>query len=172
MPVDDLFLPVYEELRSLAAGYFRRGPAAQTLQPTVLVHEAYLRLARETASRWKSRGHFLAVAAKAMRQVLIDHHRRRSAAKRGGRLERISIASAEPAAAGAPAIDFLALNEALERLEALDGRQARVVELRFFGDLSMQETAEVLEVSLGTVEKDWRAARAWLARELRKGDLP
>ena len=166
-----LFLPVYEESRSLAARYFRKGPAAQTLQPTVLVHEAYLRLARETASRWKSRGHFLAVAAKAMRQVLIDHHRRRSAQKRGGGLERIRISSAEPAAGG-PTVDFLAINEALERFEALDGRQAQVVEMRFFGDLSMQETAEVLGVSLGTVEKDWRVARAWLARELKKGDPP
>jgi RNA polymerase sigma factor (TIGR02999 family) len=169
MSVDDLFLPVYEELRSIAAVHFRKGPASRTLQPTVLVHEAYLRLARETASRWKSRGHFLAVAAKAMRQVLIDHHRRRSAEKRGGRLERISLSIAEPAV-GAPAVDFLVLEEALERLEALDGRQARVVELRFFGDLSMQEIAEALDVSLGTVEKDWRVARAWLARELGKGD--
>jgi RNA polymerase sigma factor (TIGR02999 family) len=169
MSVDDLFLPVYEELRAIAAAHFRRGAASRTLQPTVLVHEAYLRLARETASRWKSRGHFLAVAAKAMRQVLIDHHRRRSAEKRGGRLERISISSVEPAA-DAPEVDFLALNEALERLEALDGRQAKVVELRFFGDLSMEEIAGVLAVSLRTVEQDWRVARAWLARELAKGD--
>jgi len=163
--LDLLVALVYDTLRQLAAQRLRSaGSAASTLQPTALVHEAFLRLVHGDID-WQSRAHFFAVASKTMRHVAIDHARRRGAGKRGGDVVRVDLTGAEIAAAG-PAVEVLALDEALSRLEALDARQAKVVELRFFAGLSSDETAAVLDCSPATVERDWRTARAWLFREL------
>lgn len=161
-----LFSVVYDELRKLAAATLRTERPGHTLQPTALVHETYLRLAHEPASRWQDRGHFFAVAALAMRRILVDHARGRNALKRGGgtldapRPDAIANPSAE---AG---VDYVLLDLALERLAALDQRQARIVELRFFAGLSVEETAEAVGASTRTVKRDWQMARAWLRREM------
>jgi RNA polymerase sigma factor (TIGR02999 family) len=160
---------VYDELRALAAGWLKRNSKDHTLQPTALVHEAYLRLVDQSNDSWQSRAHFMAVAAKAMRQILIDYARRQQAAKRGGNWRRISLDAAAESVALSPA-DMLALDEALNKLATLNQRQASIVELRFIAGLSVEETAHVLGVSGRTVKFDWRMARAWLSRELRKGD--
>ena len=154
---------VYAELRALAASYFR-GRGGQTLQPTALVHEAFLRLHRH-AGAVTDRAHFFAIAATAMRQILTDHARRRRALKRGGAdKERVTLSNL--AAFDSP-VDLVVLDDLLSRLGALDERQARLVELRFFAGMTEQETAEVLGVSLRTVQKEWRKAKAWLLAELR-----
>lgn len=157
---------VYEELRALAASYFRRQPDNHTLQPTALVHEAYLKLVHQTSAQWNDRAHFFAVAAKAMRQILVNHAHARNAEKRGGGATRIILGDD---LAPTPERDFdaIALDEALKRLTALDERKASVVELRFFSGLSVDEVAHVLNVSKTTVEADWRLARAWLSKELK-----
>jgi RNA polymerase sigma-70 factor (ECF subfamily) len=160
---------VYDELRSLAGAWLRGQRSGHTLQPTALVHEAYLRLVDQTGAHWQSRAHFMAVAATAMRQILIDHARRQQAAKRGGNWRRISLDQAADALP-LPEVDVLALDEALTRLAALNPRQAQIVEMRFIAGLSVDETAHVLDVSPRTVKFDWRMARAWLLRELRKGE--
>jgi RNA polymerase sigma factor (TIGR02999 family) len=161
----DLLVPmVYDTLRRLAAQRLR-GAAPATLQPTALVHEAFLRLVHGDVD-WQSRAHFFAVASTTMRNVAIDHARRRHAGKRGGDAVFVDLTHEAEAAAAVPAVDVLALDEALSRLEALDSRQAKVVELPFFAGLSAEETAEVLDCSLATVTRDWRTARAWLFREL------
>lgn len=159
---------VYDELRRLAAAYLRRERPGQTLQATALVHEAYLRLIGERAQRWRDKTHFLAIAALSMRQILVQRARDRKAAKRGGDPARITFDERALAAPGdrAPAIDLVALDEALERLAALDPRQAKIVELRYFGGLGVEECAEVLGISPATVKRDWTLARAWLRREL------
>ena len=159
---------VYEQLRALAASYLRGERAGHTLQPTALVHEAFLRLQAGSPVRYQNHTHFFAVAARAMRQVLVDHARRRAAAKRGGDPERVTLDDGLQLGGDAESrvIDVLALDEALERLGKLDERQARVVELRFFGGLTIDEAARVLEVSTDTVEDDWAMARAWLKRTL------
>jgi RNA polymerase sigma factor (TIGR02999 family) len=155
---------VYGELRALAASYFR-GRGEHTLQPTALVHEAFLRLVRTTAP-FSGREHFFAVAATAMRQILSSHARQRRAEKRGGGAQPITLN--EALVADAPSeIDIVELDDVLSQLERLDERQARIVEYRFFGGLHMEEIAEVLGLSLTTVEKEWRRARAWLAAELK-----
>jgi RNA polymerase sigma-70 factor (ECF subfamily) len=155
----------YRELRRIAGRYMRAQRDDHTLQPTALVHEAYLRLAHARGSGWKSRTQFVAVAASAMRCVLIDSARRRGAAKRHGGARMTLV---EGSAIDEPRpIDLLALDEALQRLAAVEERPARVVELRFFGGLELARVAEVLGVSLPTVKRDWRFAKAWLARELR-----
>ena len=160
---------VYAELRALAGSYFR-GRSEQTLQPTALVHEVYLRLVRADGTEWKDRAHFMAVAATAMRQILTDRARRRTAGKRGGiGRERVTLANLP---AFAPAVDVVALDDLLGRLAELDARQARLVELRFFGGLTEEEAAETLGVSLRTVQKDWRKAKAWLLAELGDGSGP
>jgi RNA polymerase sigma factor (TIGR02999 family) len=163
----DLLVPlVYDALRQLAAQRLRGSAAgAITLQPTALVHEAFLRLVHGEID-WQSRAHFFAVASKTMRNVAIDHARRRHADKRGGDAVRVELTEGVGVAAGGPGVDVLALDEALSRLETLDARQAKVVELRFFAGLSTAETAVVLDCSSATVERDWRSARAWLFREL------
>ena len=156
---------VYEQLHRLAEGYFRRQPKGHTLNPTALIHEAYLKLAAREGGRWKDRTHFLAVAATAMRQILVDHARGREAVRRGGGRQRITLdESAMPSADRD--VDLLALDEALERLAGLDERKARVIELRFFAGLTVQETAAALGVSSVTVKRDWSMARAWIEREL------
>ena len=162
----DRLLPlVYEELRARAGAHFRHQGADHTLQPTALVHEAYLKLIDQTEIEWKDRAHFLALAATAMRQVLIDHARAKNAEKRGGAWKRVTL-QGQGSAAGIGELDVIALDEALQKLENIDSRQARVVELRFYAGLSVSDAAEVIGVSARTVELDWKMAKAWLSREL------
>jgi len=164
--LDRLVPLVFDELRRLAQSYLRRERADHTLQPTALVNEAYLRLVDQQGLRWQSRAHFFGIAANLMRQILVDHARRRAAEKRGGAdLQRLSLTQAERVV-GRADVDVLALNEALDRLAEFDPQQARIVELKFFAGLTIEETAEVLGVSHATVERDWKLARAWLKREL------
>src|SRR5688572_4982575 len=152
---------VYDELREVSAAFLRREPPDLTLQATALVHEAFLRLVDQTRVEWRDRTHFCAVAAQAMRRILIDHARARNARKRGSAWERVLLDEAVQVFSER-SVDLLALDEVLSRLAGLDPREARVVELRFFGGLSNPEVADLLGVSLRTVEDDWRAARAWL----------
>jgi RNA polymerase sigma factor (TIGR02999 family) len=156
---------VYDELRRLARAYLARERPGHTLQPTALVHEAYLRLVDQTRVDWQNRAHFFAIAATSMRRILVSHARRRHAAKRGGAALTLTLDEGL-AAAGERDVDLVALDEALAALERLDPRQARIVELRFFAGLTIEETATALEVSPATVKLDWKLARAWLFREL------
>ena len=162
----DRLLPlVYDELRRIAARHLRRERAGHSLQPTGLVHEAYLRLVGAPGPEWQDRAHFFGVSARLMRQILVDHARARGAAKRGGAARRVTLTDhVEPAVERD--LDLLALDEALRRLEEMDPVQGRVVELRYFTGLSIEETAEVLGKSPATVNREWRMARAWLRREL------
>jgi len=157
---------VYGELRRLATHYLRGERPGQTLQPTALVHEAYLRLLKDRPDRWQNRAHFCAIAAHSMRQILIERARARDALKRGGGQPRVTFDESLPAAANGRSIDFVALDAALERLAALDAEQARIIELRFFGGLTIEETADAMGSSPATVKRHWALARAWLAREL------
>lgn len=157
---------VYNELRRLASNYLRRERASHTLQPTALVNEAYLKLVDQRNAKWQNRAHFFGISAQLMRRILVDHARQHQAAKRGGsNQQRLSITSAEQVAKQ-PEVDLLALNEALDELTLMDPQQAQIVELKFFGGLSIDETAEVLGISHATVERDWKVARAWLRRQL------
>ncbi len=160
-------------MRALAASYFARRQAGHTLQPTALVHEAYLKLVGGEG-RWQNRAHFMAVAATAMRQILMNHARDKAAAKRGGGAAKITIIDALTPATEEPdagrRLDLIALDEALTKLAAVSARQARVTELRFFGGLTIAETAHVLGVGTTTVEDDWHMARAWLGRELQAAE--
>jgi RNA polymerase sigma-70 factor, ECF subfamily len=168
-----LFVRVYAHLRSLAGTYFRGKAASHTLQPTALVHEAFLRLMRRDGG-WEDRNHFIAVAATAMRQILTDHARRRSADKRGGGQAHLSLGDWLPGDAAvrgdAGAVDALAMDDALKQLALMSPRQVRIVELRCFGGLTVEEAAEVLSLSRATVEREWRLARAWLRSALLAGD--
>jgi RNA polymerase sigma factor (TIGR02999 family) len=157
---------VYGELRRQAARLLRRERRDHTLQPTALVHETYLRLIEQHAADWKNRTQFFAVAATAMRRILVDHARRHGARKRGGSWDRISFDETRRAWPGPPDVDILALEEALDELAVLDPPKVRLVELRFFAGLDLEETAAVLGVSQSTVTRDWRLARAWLFRRL------
>jgi RNA polymerase sigma factor (TIGR02999 family) len=162
----DALLPlVYDELRRVARAHLRRERPGQTLQATALVHEAWLRLMREQHVEWQNRAHFCAIAANSMRQILVERARARKAAKRGGAWARLSLHE-ELAAAPEAAVDVEALDQALERLAARDAGQARLVELRYFGGLTIEETADVLNVSPATVKRSWMVARAWLKKEL------
>ncbi len=156
---------VYDELRRVAARHLRGQRPGHTLQTTALVNEAYLRLIDASQVHWQNRAHFFAVSAQLMRRILVDFARSRNYQKRGGGAQQISLDEAAEVAAGRSA-DVLALDEALTRLAALNLRQAQVVELRYFGGLSEEETAEALKVSLRTVQRDWNFARVWLHREL------
>jgi len=163
--VNELMRLLYGELRRLAASYLRRERSGHTLQPTALVNEAYLRLLEQEQTDWKNKSHFMAIAAQAMRRVLVDHARRRHAEKRGGPLPRLSLEevivySQEQAG------ELIVLDELMERLARIDPQQARVVELRVFGGMTVEETAEVLGISPATVKRDWAMAKAWLAREM------
>ena len=167
--LDRLMPLVYDELRRLAASYLRRERPGQTLQATALVHEAYVRLIGEKSHTWQNRNHFLAIAALSMRQILVQRARARKATKRGGDPIRIELDDRllPPSAAGEQdEVDLVALDGALEKLAELDPRQAKVVELRYFGGLSVGEAAAALDVSPATVKRDWTLARAWLKREL------
>lgn len=163
--LDELIPLVYDELRRLAEGYLRRERAGHTLQPTALVNEAYLKLVNQKRVAWKNRGQFFAVASQAMRRLLVDHARRHHADKRGGGVTHVPLEQAE-VAVPAREVDVIALDRALERLAALDATQAKVVELRYFGGLTLEESAEVLGTSRATVIRAFRVARAWLEREL------
>ncbi len=160
---------VYDQLRGLAGRYLGQERTDHTLQPTALVHEAYLKLVDDRAIDYNGRTHFIGIAARAMRQVLIDHARHDRAIKRGGGRGRITLDNVLGFPEGT-AVDFSHLTEALDRLAGLDDRKAGVVELRFFGGLTNEEVAQALGVSASTVERDWRVARAWLRRELSKSD--
>jgi RNA polymerase sigma-70 factor (ECF subfamily) len=164
----DALLPlVYAELRRLAAGYLRRERHGHTLQPTALVHEAYLRMIDQTQVRWQNRAHFFGVAAQMMRRILVDHARSQQAEKRGGDMQKLSL-DENIDVSGERASDLVALDEALQRLAEIDPQKSRVVELRFFGGLSVEETAEVLGVSAPTVKRQWRMAKAWLFGQVQK----
>jgi RNA polymerase sigma factor (TIGR02999 family) len=164
--LDRLLPVVFDELRRLAGGYLRRERSDHTLQPTALVNEAYLRLVDQQSVRWQNRAQFFGIAANLMRQILVDHARQRAAEKRGGAHQRrLSLTQAERIAKHEE-VDVLALNEAMERLAAFDVQQSRIVELKFFAGLTIEETAEVLNISHATVEREWKLARAWLRREL------
>src|SRR5688572_22405638 len=158
---DRLVPVVYQELRRRAAAHLRREPRLQTLQPTDLVHEAYLRLVNQRNAVWRNRAQFFGVAAEIMRRLLVDRARARFAAKRSGRWSRITLESLS-ASTDPVDVEVLDLDAALTRLAAVDERKSRIAELRFFGGLSLEEAGEVLELSLATVERDWQFARAWL----------
>jgi RNA polymerase sigma factor (TIGR02999 family) len=163
--VDKLLPLLYDELRRLADRALSREPRGHTLQATALVHEAYLRLIDQRQAHWRNRAHFLSVAAMVMRRILVDHARRRGAEKRGGDRRGLSLDDAV-VYAEEQAVDLVHLDEALTRLAGLDPQQARIVELRFFGGMTIEETAEATGVSPATVKRDWTLARAWLYREI------
>jgi RNA polymerase sigma factor (TIGR02999 family) len=163
--LDSLIPLVYEELRRIAQHYLRNERPGHTLQSTALVHEAYVRLIRQDLPQWQNRAHFFAVAAQLMRQILVDHARAYRAGKRGGGVCNLALDDAEKGAQQVD-VDIVALDDALKTLSAMDPQQGKVVELKFFGGLSIEDTAEVLGVSSSTVKRDWITARAWLHREL------
>lgn len=180
--LDELMPLVYGELRRLAQNHLRRERPGHTLQRTVLVHEAFLRLVNQKEVRWQGRAHFLGLASRLMRRILVDHARARLAAKRGDGALHVSFddaiavpdadveIDADPEALLAtpnqPTVDLVALDSALQRLEAMDPQQGKVVELRFFGGLTVEETAQALDISVATVKREWAVAKAWLHREL------
>jgi RNA polymerase sigma-70 factor (ECF subfamily) len=164
---DALMGLVYDELRQLAGSFLRRQAPGHTLQPTALVHEAYIRLAKRTSLDCESRAHFFNIAAQAMRQILVDHARRRRAAKRGGSGVKVTLDEGV-ARTETPDVDLLSLMEALEGLSKLNQRHSDIVTLRFFGGLTVEEVAQQLGVTTRTVELDWRMARSWLVSELKK----
>jgi RNA polymerase sigma-70 factor, ECF subfamily len=160
---------VYDELRRIARRCLAGEKGGRSLQPTALVHEAYLKLAGEKHRPWQNNAHFRAIAASSMREILVDRARARGAAKRGGSRVRVTLTDA--VAASGPPVDLLALDQALTRLGALDPRQARIVELRYFGGLTVEECAQSLDVSPATVKREWSMARAWLKGEMKSDDV-
>jgi RNA polymerase sigma factor (TIGR02999 family) len=166
--LDRLIPIVYDDLRRVAGRRLRMEREGHTLSATALVHETYLRLMGQHPSHLQNRSHFFAVASELMRRILVDHARRRRASKRGGGAVRITL-DAAVAGGASPDLDLVAVDDALTELAALDTRQARIVEMRFFGGLSAEEAAEVLGISRATVERDWGLARAWLYRRLKSG---
>ena len=168
---EQLFAEVYSELHAMAVRCLRRERKDHTLQPTALVHEVYLKLVGQARVEWQGRAHFLAIAAHAMRQILVDHARRHQAAKRGGTLHRITLDD-NLAVESDRNLDLLPLEDALTKLTKLDPRQARMVELRFFGGLDVAEVAEVTGIPKRSVEREWTMVRAWLRRELSKSYGP
>lgn len=168
LAVSKIMPVVYDELRRLARHYLRGDRAAQSLQPTALVNEAYVRLAQEKARGWQNRAHFCAIAARSMREILVERARARNAAKRGGSRVRVTLDDGIAATASDSSVDLLALDETLNALSALDPQLSRIVELRFFGGLTVEESAEALGISPTTVKRGWSVARAWLKREMQK----
>jgi RNA polymerase sigma factor (TIGR02999 family) len=164
--LDDLMPMIYEDLRRLAAAYMRREPVGHALQATALVSEAYLRLVDQRRVKWRNRAHFFGVAAGMMRRILVDQARRRRAERRGRDWERVTLTGLELAANEPSQIDVLALHESLEKLAVFDPQQARIVELRYFAGLTIDEAAEVVGVSAATVEREWTIAKAWLRANL------
>lgn len=169
--LEQLMPLVYDELHRLAGAYLRRERHEHTLQPTALVNEAYLKLVRQRNVRWQNRAQFFGVAAQLMRRILVDHARANYATKRGG--DRVNVSLKDIGAyGGQPDSDVLALHDVLNRLAEIDPDQSRIVELRFFGGLTIEEAAEVMHVSHSTVEREWKVAKAWLKRELTKSERP
>jgi RNA polymerase sigma factor (TIGR02999 family) len=166
--LDELTPLIYDELRRLAGYYLQRERSGHTLQGTALVHEAYMRLVQQDHAQWENRAHFFAVAARMMRRILVDHARNTLAAKRGAGTPKLSLDEAL-GVAQAESGELVDLDEALRRLSGLDEQQGKVVELRFFAGLSVEETASVLGISTATVKRDWATAKAWLYRELNRG---
>jgi RNA polymerase sigma factor (TIGR02999 family) len=166
--LDRLIPLVYDELRAIAGRYLSHESASHTLQSTALVHEAYVRLIGQRSVQWQNRAHFFGIAAQMMRRILVDHARRQHRDKRGGNAPKLSLDEAMGAAVPEPPFDLIALDDALTALALVDSRGARIIELRFFSGLTIEETAEVLDISAGTVKREWSAARAWLYREVRK----
>jgi RNA polymerase sigma factor (TIGR02999 family) len=166
--LDEMLPLVYSELKRLASNYLRRERSDHTLQTTALVHEAYMRLIDQHQVDWKNKAHFLGIAAEMMRRILVNYARDRAAAKRGGGAKRISL-SIVGDANEQPVLDLIALDRALSELACVDSRKSRIVELKFFGGMTSQETAEVLGISDATVEREWVVARAWLYRALAGG---
>ncbi len=166
--LETLFPLVYDELHRQAARFLRRERIGHTLQTTALINEAYLKLIDQQNVNWQNRAHFFGIAAQAMRRILVDYAKSRHREKRGGANENLPLEAVSLAVSGARGIDLEALDEALTRLALLDNRQARIVELRYFSGLSIEETAEVLHISTATVKSDWRSAKAWLYREITK----
>lgn len=164
--VDELIPLVYPELRRIARARLRRERRGHILQTTALINEAYLRLVDQTRTPWESRSHFFAICARMMRRILVDHARRRQAEKRGGDLQRVTFDDEVASAGGDAAVDVVVLDRALEGLAELDPRQARIVELRYFGGMTIEETATAVGVSPATVKRDWATARAWLRRKI------
>ena len=164
--VNEIFPLIYGELKKLANNYLRNERVSHTLQPTALVHEAYLKLVDHTRINWQNRAHFMGMAATMMRQILIDHARKHRAGKRGGEHENLSIEESIIIVAGEKSMDLIALDDALKELAKFDEQKSRIVELRYFGGLSVEETAEVLGVSEITVKRHWRMAKAWLAEAI------
>ena len=165
--LDRLVPLVYEELRVIAGRYLSRESPGHTLQSTALVHEAYVKLIGQRRVHWQNRAHFFGIAAQMMRRILVDHARHAARDKRGGPAPTLSLDEAVATAGPEADVDLLALDEALTSLARIDPRGARIIELRFFSGLTLEETAEVVGVSVGTVKRDWSAARAWLYREMR-----
>lgn len=163
--LEQLMPLVYDELRRMAKRYMNSQPSGHTLQTTALIHEAYLKLAENREKHWQNRAHFFAVAAQAMRHILVDRARARKAEKRGGAAQKVSLEEAA-IISNERISEVIALDDALKNLEKEDARKSRVVELRYFGGLSVEETAEVLKISSETVMRDWRFAKTWLLREL------
>lgn len=161
----DVFPLIYDELRRLAQAQLRREPDGHTLSPTALVHEAYMRLIDYSRTEWAGRAHFLAVASTAMRRILVDHARGQRSLKRGGALRRVSIDDVELGTEDRAEL-LIAIDEGLARLKEIDARQAQVVECRFFGGMTEEETAEALGIGLRTVKRDWAKAKSWLHREI------
>ena len=167
--LDQLMPLVYDELHRLAEGYLRRERREHTLQPTALVNELFLKFFDQNSMSWQNRAQFFGVAAQIMRRILVDHARAHFASKRGG--DRFAVSLKDVGVFGAqPDADLLALHDVLNRLEQIDKDQARIVELRFFGGLTIKETAEVMQISHATVEREWRTAKAFLKRELTRGE--
>ena len=167
--LDELTPLVYQELRRIAGSFLRRERASHTMQPTVLLHEAYMRLAGQNATSWKDRAHFFGVAAHLMRMILVDHARAKSAEKRGGGLKPVTLEEALSASTERPA-DLVALDDALMELEKFDPRKSKVIELRYFGGLTIEEASEVLGISTSTLVRDQRLAEAWIQRQMQSLD--
>ncbi|MCA1624214.1 MAG: sigma-70 family RNA polymerase sigma factor [Acidobacteria bacterium] len=167
--LDELLPLVYRELQKIAHRYLSREQSSNTLQTTALVHEAFLKLVDQNRVEWQNRAHFFGVAAQAMRRILVDNARQRLADKRGGGVEKISLEEGVIDVSDEKASDLIELDAALQRLCEMDEQKSRLVELRYFGGLSIEETAEVLDVSIATVNRQWRLAKAWLYKEISAG---
>jgi RNA polymerase sigma factor (TIGR02999 family) len=167
--LEEILPLVYNELRRLARYHLRQQRPNHTLQTTALVHEAYLRLAQEKSPQVENRAHFLGIAAQLMRWILVDYERKRRAAKRGAGATRLTLDASVAARSQAPDVDLLALDEALNRLAKMDSQQSQIIELRYFGGLTIEDTSEFLGISPATVKRSWASARAWLLREMSRG---
>lgn len=168
--LDNLLPIVYQELKQMARRYLRAESAAHTLQATALVHDAYMRLVDQTRVSWQNRAHFFAIASEMLRRILVDYARARHRQKRGGGMIRVTLHDVHPAKGDD--LDLLELDEALTRLKEIDPKQVKIIELRYFAGLSIEETADIVGVSTATVKREWSMARAWLYREIRKGPEP